>query len=275
MLDIEVSGSVAPSAQIVVYFSTQDDRGFVDAITTAIFDSVNNPSVISISWGGPEVFHTLQTMQTMDQAFQSAAALGVTICTASGDNGSGDAVGDGLAHADFPSSSPFALGCGGTSLVASSTTSISSETVWNDDLGASGGGVSDVFDLPDYQVGMGVPASANPGGRIGRGVPDVSGNGDPETGYNIRVDGQNIVVGGTSAVAPLWAGLIALLNEQVGEPVGYLNPMLYEEYINETDVVRDIVSGNNGAYASGTGWDACTGLGSPGAGDAWLAAIIY
>jgi len=178
-----------------------------------------------------------------------------------------------LAHADFPASSPFALACGGTSLQASQG-AISGETVWNDDKGASGGGVSDVFDLPSWQVAANVPPSANPGGRIGRGVPDVAANADPYTGYQTRVDGQNYASGGTSAVAPLWAGLFALINEQLTEPVGYVNPLLYQDLINQADVTRDIVSGNNGAYQAGPGWDACTGLGSPN-GEDWLAALIY
>jgi kumamolisin len=277
MLDIEVAGTLAPGARIVVYFAPNSDRGFVDAITTAIFDNVNKPSVVSISWGGPEALWTSQSMLTMDQAFQSAAAVGVTICCASGDAGSSDGVNDGLAHADFPASSPFALACGGTTLLGSGG-EINSETVWNETQsgnGATGGGISDVFDRPSWQSDANVPPSANPGSRVGRGIPDVAANADPLTGYRIRANGQEIVVGGTSAAAPLWAGLLALLNEQLSEPVGFLNPLLYEELINEADVVRDILTGSNGAYQAGRGWDACTGLGSPGGGEAWLAALIY
>jgi kumamolisin len=212
-------------------------------------------------------------MQAMDQAFQAAAALGVTICCSSGDAGSGDGVGDGRAHADFPASSPFALGCGGTRLETANGT-IASEIVWNDAQGTTGGGVSDVFDLPSWQIGAGVPASINPGNRVGRGVPDVAGNADPQTGYSIQFGGQTSVVGGTSAVAPLWAGLFALINEQLDEPVGYITPLLYQELRVETDVVRDITSGTNGGYLAGSGWDACTGLGTP-QGEDWLAALIY
>jgi kumamolisin len=260
MLDIEVAAAVAPKATIAVYFAPNTSQGFLDAVTTAVHDKVNKPSVISISWGGAEVNWTAQAMTQLDQAFQAAAAMGVTICCASGDNGSGDGVDDGQAHVDFPASSPFALACGGTKLQASDT-AILSEVAWNEGSdSATGGGVSSFFALPGYQAQAQVPAL--PGGRTGRGVPDVAGNADPVSGYEVRVDGQNMVIGGTSAVAPLWAGLVALMNQKLGHPVGYLNPMLYGSLAGK-GVVNDVVVGNNGAYAAKAGWDACTGLGSP------------
>jgi len=282
MLDIEVAAAIAPKATIAVYFAPNTTKGFLDAITTAIHDPVNKPSVISISWGNPEKNWTAQAMASFDQAFQTAAALGVTICCAAGDAGSGDenpdqlaqfgATPDGKAHADFPGSSPFALCCGGTRLAGTGTT-IASEVVWNDDpvRSATGGGVSDFFAPPAYQAAAGVPPSANPGGHRGRGVPDVAGDADPATGYVVRVDGQDFVIGGTSAVAPLWAGLIALLNQKLGHPVGLLNPMLYGSLVG-TGSFRDVVLGNNGAYAARPGWDACTGWGTPN-GAALLAAL--
>ncbi|MFZ0278727.1 MAG: S53 family peptidase [Candidatus Sulfotelmatobacter sp.] len=264
MLDIEVSGSIAPAAKIVVYFAENTDAGFLNAITTAVHDSTNNPSVVSISWGGPESSWTQQAMTSMDEAFQSAAAMGVTVCVAAGDDGSTDGVNDGLNHVDFPASSPNVLACGGTELIASGN-AITSETVWNElanNEGATGGGVSDVFPLPSWQTGAGVPPSANASHNVGRGVPDVAGDADPATGYVTLVDGNPDVIGGTSAVAPLWAGLIALINESIGKPVGFINPLLYQSAGTATDF-RDITSGNNGAYAAGPGWDACSGLGSP------------
>ena len=263
MLDIEVSGAIAPGVKIVAYFAENTDAGFLNAITTAVHDSTNNPSVISISWGGPESSWTQQAMTSMDEAFQAAAAMGITVCVAAGDDGSTDGVNDGLQHVDFPASSPNVLACGGTRLIGSGTT-ISSETVWNElnsNEGATGGGISDVFPLPSYQSAAGVPPSANPGGKVGRGVPDVSGDADPTTGYVTLVDGQSGVIGGTSAVAPLWAGLIALINVSVGKPVGFLNPLLYQA--NEATDFHEVTSGNNGAYSAHAGWNACTGLGSP------------
>jgi len=258
LLDIEVAGSVAPGANIVVYFTSNTDQGFQDAISTAIHDTANNPSVISISWGGPESSWSQTAINSMDTTCQTAAALGITITVAAGDNGSSD--GGSGNNVDFPASSPHVLGCGGTALTASNGQR-QAEVVWDDQAtggGATGGGVSAVFPLPSWQANAGVPSSA--AGTGGRGVPDVAGDASPETGYQILVDGQQEVVGGTSAVAPLWAGLIALLNQQLGSPVGFLNPKIYP--LGETPFF-DVTSGNNGAFSAQTGWDACTGLGSP------------
>jgi kumamolisin len=218
--------------------------------------------VISISWGAAEKEWTEQAMTSFDQAFQTAAALGVTVFCAAGDNGSGDGETDGAAHVDFPASSPFVVGCGGTKLTESGN-AIASEVVWNESAdSATGGGVSDFFPVPSYQNAAGIPPSANPSHKAGRAVPDVAGNADPTTGYLVRVDGQEFVIGGTSAVAPLWAGLVALMNQALGHPVGFLNPLIYGSLVG-TGSFQDIVSGNNGAYAAKPGWDACTGWGSP------------
>jgi kumamolisin len=278
LLDIEVAGAVAPAARVAVYFAPNTDQGFIDAVTTAVHDRQNAPSVISISWGGPEGSWTAQAQRALDEAFADAAALGVTVCVASGDNGGGDGVGAGRAHVDFPASSPHVLACGGTHLVGSGG-AITAETVWNGGRsgGATGGGISDRFEPPSWQQSAGVPASVNGDGRAGRGVPDVAGDADPATGYQIEVDGRQATIGGTSAVAPLWAGLIALINEHLGRPAGYLNPLLYSQAIAGSGAFRDITSGDNtiaGApgYPARTGWDACTGLGSPD-GQALLEAI--
>ena len=261
MLDIEVAGAIAPKALLTVYFAPNTNQGFLDAITTAVHDSVNKPSVISISWGSAESNWTPQTLTQFDQAFQAAAAMGVTVCVAAGDNGSADAVTDGKPHVDFPASSPNVLGCGGTKLVAANG-KIGSEAVWNEGTNsATGGGVSGFFGLPAYQKSAKVPTVAG-STQVGRGVPDVAGDADPASGYEVRVDGQTLVIGGTSAVAPLWAGLIALMNQKLGTPVGFLNPLLYGSLAGK-GLFGDIVAGNNGAYAAGVGWDPCTGWGSP------------
>ncbi len=263
LLDIEVAGAVAPEAKIVVYFAPNTDQGFLDAITQAVHDTTNKPSVISISWGAAEVNWTQQAMTNFNETFKAAALLGVTICVASGDNGSSDGVTDGKVHVDFPSSSPYALACGGTKLVTDSSNKITSETVWHASANsATGGGVSEFFPLPDYQNNTNVPASLNNSFK-GRGVPDVAGNADPSSGYQVLVDGQQFVIGGTSAVAPLMAGLIALINQQKGKPAGFINPTLY----STPNLCRDITSGDNKTtatktgYAAGTGWDPCTGWG--------------
>jgi kumamolisin len=259
LLDIEVVGSVAPGAKIVVYFAPNTSQGFQDALTSAIHDNTNKPSVISISWGSAESTWTAQSMIAFDSAAQDAAALGVTICAASGDNGSGDGVNDGANHVDFPASSPHVLACGGTSL-QSSNGAITSETVWNDGAqgGASGGGYSNQFPLPAWQANDTVKPPANGG----RGVPDVAGDADPQTGYHVLVDGKSMVIGGTSAVAPLWSGLIALLNQKLGKPLGFLQPALYG-LPQGIEAFNDITKGSNGAFSAGPGWDATTGLGSP------------
>ena len=259
MLDIEVASSVAPGADIVMYFAPNTDKGFADAISAAVHDDVNKPSVISISWGNPEIRWTQQAMTAVDEACQAAAALGITITAAAGDNGSSDGYGDGKDHVDFPASSPHVLGCGGTKLVGSGTT-IRSEVVWNEQSkgeGATGGGISSYFPLPTWQHSAGVPRVATGG----RGVPDVAGNADPETGYTVLVDGKSFPLGGTSAVAPLWAGLIALSNAQNKATAGFVNPQLYRAA--GANAFRDVTQGNNGGFQAGTGWDACTGLGSP------------
>jgi kumamolisin len=261
MLDIEVAAAVAPGARVVVYFAPNTDQGFVDAIATAIHDAKYRPSVISISWGSAEINWTAQAMAALDAACQSAAALGVTITAAAGDNGSTDGVNDGKNHVDFPASSPHVLACGGTNLRGSGST-ISAEVVWNDQPqggGATGGGVSNVFPLPAWQASANVPAPASPHG--GRGVPDVAGDADPVTGYVIRVDGKTLVIGGTSAVAPLWAGLIAVANQQNGAAAGFIQPALYAS--KNRSAFFDTKVGNNGSFNAGPGWDACTGLGSP------------
>ena len=272
MLDMCVVGSVAPDANIFMYFTEFTSQGWVDALNLAITDEIRI-SVISISYGNPEDdpegAWTSMGVQNVNLAVQAAIAKGITICCASGDDGSSDGATNLTgAHVDFPASSPFVLGVGGTNLVATSTTppAIQSETVWNEILqseGATGGGVSDVFTKPTYQNSVNVPPSANPPHNIGRGVPDVAAVADPVTGVVVmHIDGKHLEqIGGTSASTPLWASLIARLNQGLNARCGFLNPLLYGKF--SSGVLRDIKVGNNGAYLAGPGWDACTGLGSP------------
>ncbi len=269
-LDIEVAGAIAPAVQIAAYFAPNTDQGFIDAVTTAVNDATLKPSIISISWGGPESSWTAQSRDALNSACEDASTMGVTVLVASGDDGSSDGSSNGAPTVDFPASSPYVIGCGGTKLTISGS-SIASEQAWDDlssNEGATGGGVSESFALPSYQDGANVPKAPN--GFVGRGVPDVAGNADPETGYNVVVDGEGQVIGGTSAVAPLWAGLVALINQSLGTNVGYVNALLYSAKVEAT--FHDITSGSNGQYSAGPGWDACTGLGSPD-GAALLAAL--
>jgi kumamolisin len=274
MLDIEVASALAPGAKIAVYFAPFTEQGWVDAVSAAVHDTQRRPSVLSISWGfteGQDIW-TSQAIQAVNQAFQAAALLGVTVCVASGDDGSQDQQDDGHAHVDFPAGSPYVLACGGTTLQLSGD-AITGEVVWNEGSraqggGATGGGISEMNPVPGWQEGI-VPPSVNPTHVRGRGVPDVAGNADGRTGYTILVDGQVTPgVGGTSAVSPLWAGLIARVNQQIGKPVGFINPLLYKS--NVGSALRDITVGTNdptqgviGAYKAQPGWDPCTGWGTP------------
>jgi kumamolisin len=275
MLDIEVAASLAPGASIVVYFAPFTEQGWVDAVSTAVHDTQHHPSVLSISWGyteGQDIW-TAQAVRAVNQAFQAAAVMGMTICAASGDDGSEDQLSDGRVHVDFPAASPYVLACGGTYLEVANGVR-SGERVWNNGQranggGAGGGGISDMNALPSWQQGI-VPPSANPDHHVGRGVPDVAGDADENSGYTILVDGQVASnVGGTSAVAPLWAALTARINQQLGKPVGYITPLLYTQ-LGKAGVLNDITTGNNDptggnlpGYSAGPGWDACTGWGTP------------
>ena len=262
-LDIEIAGAVAPKAKIAVYFAPNSDAGFVDAVSHALHDSANRPSVLSISWGGPESSWTDQAVASFNDTLRSAMALGVTICAASGDSGSSDGSQSGGDDVDFPASSPYVLACGGTRLSAGpGGSTIASEVVWNDGAGggASGGGVSARFALPVWQEGLRVArVGGAPVSLAKRGVPDVAADASPASGYEVLIDGQSMPVGGTSAVAPLYAGLIARINATTGKAAGFVNQKLY----GASQAFNDITSGNNGTYAAASGWDACTGLGSP------------
>ena len=242
-LDICVASSVAANADVAVYFAPWTEQGWVDIITSAVHDATNNPSVLSISWGWPEFegidgfTWTQQAINAVNQTFQDAAALGVTVFVASGDSGSDCGQGDAVAHVLYPASDPFVSSCGGTRISDVSGASFT-ETTWAQSFGTTGGGISDFFSLPTYQIGAGVPLSANDGHQ-GRGIPDIAGNADPASGYNLVVDGSSFPgVGGTSATAPLYAALVALCNARLGRSVGFLNPLLYA--LNNTGVIRDI-----------------------------------
>ncbi len=267
-LDVQVAGGAAPGARLAVYFAPNTDQGFVDAITQAVHDTANKPSVMSISWGGPESTWTQQAVAAMTSAFQDAATAGVSVFAASGDGLATDGVKDGKAHVDFPSSSPWVVGCGGTAVNASGGV-LGGETVWNSNGGGTGGGVSDLFPVPAYQSGVKIPAEAHashkkhPAASGGRGVPDVASDADPSTGYRVVVDGKAEAIGGTSAAAPLWAGLFALVNEAAGKPAGQPHATLYAN----PAAFNDVTHGNNKSgsigYSAAKGWDACTGLGTP------------
>jgi hypothetical protein len=316
--DICISASAATGANIAVYFSDDTQAGWVDLISRVIQPNaadfpagVNPPSVLSASWSiapgdDPDGMTyadnywgtgiTLSGLTAMDLAFQDAAINGITVCIASGDNGSAVPIGDAFAHVEPPASDPWVLAVGGTTIgksqpSASGSPAVWVEYVWNDtffgnETGASGGGVSDYFPLPSYQNGAGVPNSVNltikPGSSFnatGRGVPDVAGNASPNSGYLIWVGGQQAAANGTSASTPLWAALVGVINSNLGYNIGFINSILYElgpgvfNFVNPLwpDPAYPQLAGcppNNSlhgiqGYPAKSGWDACTGLGSP------------
>lgn len=262
-LDIQVAGGVAPGAGLAVYFSTNTDAGFADAISAAIHDRVHRPFVVSISWGGAETAWPAQAIGTMNTLLQDAAGLGISVFAASGDSLATDGIDDGAAHVVFPASSPWAIGCGGIATTISGGT-IVGQTVWNEGTSGTGGGISDLFAEPAFQDSVVLPPSVN-GGRKGRGVPDVAGNAAPESGYRIVADGEILLSGGTSAVAPLWAGLAARINQGAGRPIGFFLPAVY----GHPGLFMEVTTGSNRpagsaiGYDAGPGWNACTGLGAP------------
>jgi kumamolisin len=264
-LDSQVIGAVAPDAKQTIIFGENSDQGFMDAITRGSFpEKGETPNqAISISWGGPIENWTDQGKRGMNLAFKKAALKGISVFAASGDDGAVDNAQSGQFNTDYPAADPDVMGTGGTRLTIKNG-QITGEVAWNngEGRGAGGGGISP-DGVPDYQKGLEMPPNANGTGVPGRGVPDIAGDADPVTGYKIRVNGTEQVIGGTSAVAPLYAALALRLNEGLGKPVGFLNPFFYKNGMAGTaPFFNDIVSGNNNGYNTGKGWDAVTGWGS-------------
>src|SRR5581483_6865717 len=248
VLDIEVAAAAysyctGRPADVRVYFAPNTETGFAAAVRQAVADGCG---VISISWGAPEDRWSAPARQAMDAAFGAARAAGCVVFAASGDNGSGD--GEAGDHVDYPASSPWVVGCGGT------TKTGSSEVVWSDGRGSgTGGGYSTAYrPMPAWQVG----AASGPG----RMVPGVAGNADPQTGYKVYLDGSWQVIGGTSAVAPLYAGLFAAVKGAAGDsfPADFL-AWVY----THTAAFADVTQGNNGSFRAQAGPDPCTGVGVP------------
>src|ERR1700749_3066598 len=234
MLDVEVLAGICPKATIPVWFSQFTEKGWVDALDAATHDAQYKPQVLSISWGYAEDVSvwTASAVQQVNESLQEAALMGITICVAAGDDGSSDGITDGHAHVDFPCASPFVLAVGGTLL---RTGAKGSERAWKDGAGrradnggSTGGAVSARLARPAWQSGLDI-APVNPGQTAGRIVPDVAANASANTGYFVVAGGQQEISGGTSAAAPLWAALIARMNQQLagGKRVGYLTPLLY------------------------------------------------
>ncbi len=251
-MDVELAGSFAPGARIVAYFSPNTERGRFLATSHALAETPRPPSVISCSWGAPESSIPPQVLRVMNRCYQIAALCGVTVCVSSGDSGK--------TEVNFPASSPYVLACGGTHLRIRNGRTV--ETVWNETFGgvpmSSSGGYSAFFGRPEWQR---KPIARAKGKKNGRGVPDVSAKADLEGGYAILTGQRIIPMGGTSAAAPLWAGLVARLCQKMGKRVGFLNPFFYTRPFRLA--VRAICKGDNGRYRAGPGWNPCTGVGTP------------
>jgi kumamolisin len=284
MLDIEVVAGICPKANIAVYFAQWGEQGWLSALDAAVHDQTNNPSVLSVRWGNAEDtdIWTDQAMEQINQSLQEAAMIGVTVCVAAGDDGSSDAISDGHAHVDFPSSSPFALAVGGTTITAKDGSQ--PDIAWKegdglraDNGGSTGGGVSVKFPRPAWQQNVQV-TSVNPGAIVGRCVPDLAANADWNASpYLLVVDGQPQPNGGTSAASPLVASLLTLINAErangAAHPVGYLTPLLYQPYAGNGTTIgatgcTDVQLGENatdkiGGYMAGIGYDAVSGWGTP------------
>ena len=274
-LDLQILAGLLPKAKIVVYFAGNTTQSLVGAINQAIFDDVNRPQVLSVSWGSAETFWSDSARDAMQAVLADAKRLQVTVLFAAGDELATGGLTDGKAHVWFPASSPYALSCGGTlPTPGAGGTGVSAETVWNDGVSGTGGGISDAFPVPAYQTGLVLPASVNDG-AMRRGVPDVAGAAAGTPGYRIVLNGAEVIKDGTSAVAPLWAGLIAIANAKRSTPLGFVNSALYAN----PALFRQIDQGNNRVggkgYDAGPGWNACTGLGVPNGADiiAALAAV--
>lgn len=253
-MDLQLAAVFAPGARLAVYFAAPTARGKLEAFTHALTDADNQPTVITSSWGTPESRLSgsagRRYARELDARLAGSIERGVTVCFSSGD----------LGDVEFPASSPRVLACGGTHLDGVT------ETVWHETILvenvsfqlATGGGASSIFRRPPWQAGVDVRSAA---GRNGRGVPDVAAKADIATGYPVIVGGRLLPMGGTSAAAPLWAALIARINEKLGVPAGYLNALLYQEEFRAA--IRDITEGSSGRFRAEPGWDPCTGLGSP------------
>lgn len=259
-LDVQVAGATAPGATLLIYVAADGFAGVIDAVSYAVHDEANHPTILSISFGAVESAWGNAALATLNGILNDAARLGMTVVAASGDSLATGGY-PGTAQVSYPASDPNVLACGGTML--RNDGAALGEAVWNDGNGnGSGGGISASWPVPSYQAHLSLPADAVTG-KQGRGVPDVAAIADRASGCSIRCRGNWLVENGTSAGAPLWAGLIALINAQLGKNVGFVNPTLYASPGAFNDVVHgDNRSGGIG-YSAANGWDPCTGLGSP------------
>lgn len=273
-LDLEVAQAMAPNVKELVYEGPNSGQGINDVYSAIVNDTTNHPKIVSISWGLCEASSGSAELQTLDQIFQQGAAEGITFFAAAGDSGAYDC-GDTNLGVDSPADDPNVTGVGGTQLTLNNG-SYGSEQAWSctdanctsqaPQGAGGGGGISQNFPVPSFQQGLN-PPGAN--GQTGRYVPDVSADADPQTGYAIVCTvsaaqcSGSLVVGGTSAAAPLWAGGMALVSQSLakaGKSLGNTNAALYAL---QGKGFHDVTQGDNLHYQAGPGYDLATGWGSP------------
>jgi kumamolisin len=254
-IDIQIAGTVAPGAKLVVYYANT----ILEAMRLIIADTKNKPSVISCSWAGSEYNYSASEIRELNQVFFEAACLGITVIAASGDHGAYNS--KTFLNVSIPSSHPLIIGCGGTTPVLSDNDEIKSDQVWNQENGkiGSGGGFSGLYPAPQYQYAALAKYPFAKGHT--RGVPDLAVSSNGEGGYAIVFNGMQVPISGTSAGTPLIAGLICLLNEKLGYKLGFINTYLYQAA--GTKAFLPILKGNNGYYTAANYWSPATGLGSP------------
>lgn len=255
--------SIAPKAEISMILGPNNNKGLVDVFERSIFPRIGEAqnTVVSASWGLAEHLQTTQAVNALSITFRQAAIRGVQVFAGAGDNGARAL--SPTHQPEYPASDPNVVGVGGMKTVLNNEGKFASISAWNEGENSStGGGVSKIFRLPRWQKDVGVPPNIDTG-RVGRGVPDISTNAAKATGYPVRVGGQDIVIGGTSAGAPLYAGMMLNLNAELAmlniKPITPLNPWMYARA--KSGIFNDVTVGSNNGYFSKEGWDPVTGLG--------------
>lgn len=243
-IDVQQIGACCPTSKltIVLYISPNSLSQFVNIMNYILTTSSYPPSIISISWGAPEIYYSSSLLNSINSLFETAVTRGINICTATGDNGSNNGVGGTGSYTDFPSSSPNVIACGGTKLICPDLiyNGNTVETAWS----YGGGAVSGFFSKPTYQNSL---------STVRRSVPDIAMNADPNTGVKYLINGVNYIIGGTSIVSPTMAAFLMSINTTI---IG--NNIFY----NNINCFHDVLSGSNGAFSASLGYDNCTGLGS-------------
>ena len=268
MLDIYCVGATALGAKIAMYFAPNSFQGFIDCITAATNDTVNNPSVLSISWGTTDT-NWFGSNSQFDTALQASIVKGITTFVAAGDFGVRAISGAATYTVQYPATSPYVVAAGGTVVTINNDYTIASETAWGTAGGlyAGGGGVSGLYSVPTWQTGLTsktYPTPSSPVALTGRGIPDVSAM---ATGYTFYygINNSSGTFLGTSAVAPLLSGLMARLNSITASKIGSVNATWYAAKSTAFNdiTVGDNHGGNTVGYVATAGWDAATGVGSP------------